>query len=38
VLLGDDSAMDDIPLFHPAGAQAWRAYYDLIFAMADREQ
>ena len=25
-LLGDDSAMDDIPLFSPAGAQAWLAY------------
>ena len=26
-LHGDDSAMDDIPLFSPAGAQAWRAYH-----------
>ena len=25
-VLGDDSAMDDIPLFSPAGEQAWRAY------------
>ena len=25
-LLGDDSAMDDLPLFSPAGAQAWLAY------------
>jgi len=30
-LLGDDSAMDDIPLFSPAGAQAWRAYYYLKY-------
>jgi len=28
-LLGDVSAMDDIPLFSPAGAQAWQTYYDL---------
>ncbi len=26
-LLGMDSAMDDIPLFSPAGADAWRAYH-----------
>ena len=25
-VLGDDSAMDDIPFFSPAGAQAWRSY------------
>ena len=30
-VLGDDSAMDDIPLFSPAGEQAWRAYdYHMI--------
>jgi len=28
-LLGDEGAMDDIPLFSPAGVQAWRAYDDL---------
>lgn len=28
-LLGNKSAMDGIPLFSPADAQAWRAYYDL---------
>ena len=27
VVLGDDSAMDDIPFFSPAGAQAWRSYH-----------
>ena len=27
-LLGDDGAMDDMPLFSPAGGQAWRAYYN----------
>ena len=26
-LLGMDGAMDDIPLFSPAGVQAWRAYH-----------
>ena len=26
-MLGDDSAMDDIPFFSPAGAQAWRSYH-----------
>ena len=26
-VLGDDSAMDEIPFFSPAGAQAWRSYH-----------
>ena len=26
-VLGDDSVMDDIPFFSPAGAQAWWSYH-----------
>jgi hypothetical protein len=30
-LLGDNSAMDDIPFFSSAGAQAWQAYHYLKY-------